>query len=97
MMLAHRSKVLRYLHSFTGASKKAQAGKASESALESLQATYQDTDAKLVEIHRKMDLVDKEVKDLLQKGQRERAKVALRRKKVLEKQAASVQNVRCCL
>jgi hypothetical protein len=62
--------------------------------LATLHATAQDTEAKLVDIHRKIGEVDAEVKAYLQKGQRERAKVALRRKKVLEKQVISVQNVR---
>ena len=70
------------------------AEKKAEGALQTLHATAQDTEAKLLDLHRRMGEIDKEVKGFLQKGQRERAKVALRKKKVLEKQATAVQNVR---
>ena len=67
-----------------------------QTALQALHASAQDTEAKLVDVRRRIDEVDKEVKAFSQKGQRKRAKVALRRKKVLEKQATSVQNVCHC-
>jgi peptidoglycan hydrolase CwlO-like protein len=69
------------------------AAKQTEGALQVLHASHQDASAKIVDLQRRIDDVDKEVKAYMQKGQRERAKVALRRKKVLEKQAQAVQNV----
>jgi hypothetical protein len=69
------------------------AQKKTEAALQALRSNQQDCEAKLADIHRRMDDTQNEVKALLQKGQKEKAKLVLRRKKMLEKQAMAVQNV----
>ena len=53
----------------------------------------EDNEAKLADLHRRIDKEQNEVKGLLQKGQKEKAKLVLRRKKMLEKQMLAVQNV----
>jgi predicted nucleic acid-binding Zn-ribbon protein len=73
---------------------KASAQKKTEGALQTLQANQQDCEKKLADLHRRMEEATDEVKALLQKGQKEKAKLVLRRKKMLEKQATAVQNVR---
>jgi hypothetical protein len=69
------------------------AAHATESALNLLHASHQDATLKVQDLQRRTEEVEKEVKALLQKGQKERAKIALRRKKVLERQVQAVQNV----
>jgi hypothetical protein len=49
---------------------------------------------KLQELQRQADLRQGEIKDCLAKGQKEKAKLILKRKKMIEKQMAAVQNVR---
>eukprot|EP00892_Ulva_mutabilis_P000070 jgi/Ulvmu1/10063/UM006_0010.1 len=63
-----------------------------ESALQDLKSKQRDCETKLTDLQRRIDDTTNEVKGLLQKGQREKAKLVLRRKNMLEKQVTSVQN-----
>lgn len=83
-----------YRFAFAAESAKASAQKRTEGALQSLREKAQDSDAKLADLQRRMDESQNEVKALMQKGQKEKAKMVLRRKKMIEKQALAVQNVR---
>lgn len=74
-----------------GSSKEA-AQKKTENALQALRGNAEDCNAKLADLHRRMDEAQNEVKALMQKGQKEKAKLALRRKKMIEKQTMAVQN-----
>ena len=75
-----------------GSSKEA-AQKKTEAALQALRGNAEDCNAKLADLNRRMDEAQAEVKALMQKGQKEKAKLALRRKKMIEKQTMAVQNV----
>jgi hypothetical protein len=77
-------------------SAKISAQKKTESALQALRTNADDANAKLADLHRRMEEAQNEVKALLQKGQKEKAKLVLRKKKMLEKQTMGVQNVRLC-
>lgn len=73
---------------------KVNAQKKTESALHDLKEKQRDCELKLTDLQRRIDDTTNEVKGFLQKGQREKAKLVLRRKNMLEKQVTSVQNVR---
>lgn len=68
------------------------AQKKTEDALHELKSKQRDCELKLTDLQRRMDDTTEEVKALLQKGQREKAKLVLRRKTLLGKQVTSVQN-----
>lgn len=76
---------------------KVNAQKKTETALQDLKSKQRDCETKLTDLQRRIDDTTNEVKALLQKGQREKAKLVLRRKNMLEKQVTSVQNVRSTL
>ena len=75
------------------ASSKDAAQKKTENALQALRGNAEDCNAKLTDLYRRMDEAQNEVKALMQKGQKEKAKLVLRRKKMIEKQTMAVQNV----
>lgn len=59
-----------------------------------LQEQYDFCTKKLAELQRQTDLRQGEIKDCLAKGQKDKAKLVLKRKKIIEKQMVAVQNVR---
>ena len=61
-----------------------------------LQEQYDFCTKKLAELQRQTDLRQTEIKDCLTKGQKDKAKLVLKRKKIIEKQMVAVQNVRAC-
>lgn len=78
---------------FVAGAAKVNAQKKTEAALQDLKTKQRDCETKLTDLQRRIDDTTDEVKALLQKGQREKAKLVLRRKNMLEKQVTSVQNV----
>lgn len=72
---------------------KLNAQKKTENALHDLKAKQRDCELKLTDLQRRIDDTTEEVKALLQKGQRDKAKLVLRKKTLLGKQVTSVQNV----
>lgn len=63
-------------------------------AMNHLQEQYDFCTKKLAELQRQTDLRQGEIKDCLAKGQKDKAKLVLKRKKIIEKQMVAVQNVR---
>jgi uncharacterized protein YydD (DUF2326 family) len=62
-------------------------------AMRLLNEKYEFSGKKLQELQRQSDLRQAEIKDCLSKGQKEKAKLILKRKKMIEKQMLAVQNV----
>ena len=63
-------------------------------AIRTLNEKHDFCGKKLAELQRQVDLRQNEIKELLGKGQKEKAKTVLKRKKILEKQMEAVSNVR---
>jgi hypothetical protein len=66
-------------------------------AMKLLNEKYEFCSMKLAELQRQCDLRTTEIKDAMTKGQKEKAKLILKRKKIIEKQMVAVQNVRTAL
>jgi hypothetical protein len=63
-------------------------------AMKTLNEKYEFCNMKLAELQRQSDLRTAEIQDCLKKGQKERAKMILKRRKLLEGQIKATQNVR---
>ena len=62
--------------------------------MKTLNEKYEFCNMKLTELQRQADLRTTEIQECLKKGQKDRAKLILKRRKLLEGQIKATQNVR---